>query len=193
MTDENHDLAVRILPYDSKSPEIFQKIHQFICDVIPFQIEVKHTGSTAVAGLGGKGFIDILIVAKKGHMRKVVELLESKGYRYNPEAGTVPEKLFVSGPYTYNERELHIHIHITFFGRKEHKDKLLFRDYLRHHSDEAKTYYDLKKQWSTKAGSDGSKYTELKTSYINKVLEKARGEFKDWMQLQTRKEVSTSF
>ena len=79
----------------------------------------------------------------------------------------------------YDKRELHIHIHITFFGSKEHKDKLLFRDYLRHHSDEAKTYYDLKKQWSTEAGPDGSKYAELKTSYINEVLEKARRELKD--------------
>ncbi len=179
MADENQDLAVKILPYDNKSPEIFQKIHQFICDVIPFQIEVEHIGSTAVAGLGGKGIIDILIVAKKGHMRKVVELLESEGYRYNPEAGTVLERLFVSGPYRYDKGELHMHIHITFFGSKEHKDKLLFRDYLRPHSDEAKTYYDLKKQWSTEAGPDGSKYAELKTSYINEVLEKARRELKD--------------
>jgi len=34
----------------------------------------------------------------------------------------------------------------------------------------------FKKQWSREAGSDGAKYIGLKTSYINEVLEKARGE-----------------
>lgn len=173
MRAKNRKLAVRIVSYDSKSPEIFEEIKQFICNIIPYQIEVEHIGSTAVVGLGGKGIIDILIITKQEYMRKIVELLESNGYRYNPQADT-PGRLFVSGPYRYNERELHIHIHITFSGSKEHKDKLLFRDYLRRYPDEAKTYYEFKKRWSREAGSDGSKYTEFKTSYINEVLEKAR-------------------
>lgn len=178
---KKQDLAVRIVPYDSKAPEIFEEIKQSICNIIPYQIKVEHIGSTAVVGLGGKGIIDVLIIAKQEYMRKIVELLESKGYNYNPQGSTIPERLFVSGPYKYNERELHIHIHITFFGSKEHKGKLLFRDYLRRHPDEAKICHELKKQWSMEAGSDGSKYTELKTSYINEVLEKARKEIEDWI------------
>jgi len=176
MVGENRDLAVRILPYDSKAPEIFEEIRRFICDVIPYQVEVEHIGSTAVPGLGGKGIIDILIITKKEYMQSIVEILESKGYKYNPQGGTPPERLFVSGPYKYHGKELHIHIHITFFGSKEHRDKLLFRDYLRKHPDEAKRYYELKKQWSKEAGPDGSKYTELKTQYIEEILEKAKKE-----------------
>ena len=166
--------AVRILPYDRKAPEIYDEIEKFIYSVIPYQVEVEHIGSTAIVGLGGKGIIDILIITNRAYMLKVVELLESKGYKHNPQAGTIPERLFVSGPYRYKERELHIHIHITFSGSKEHKDKLLFRDYLRRYPEEAETYFELKKKWSMEAGSDGSKYTELKASYINKVLKKAR-------------------
>lgn len=179
MTDEDRDLAVKISPYDIKAPEIFQEIKQSLYDVIPYQIEVEHIGSTAVAGLGGKGIIDILIIAKQEYMRKIVEVLKSEGYKYNPQAGTVPERLFVSGPYTYNERELHIHIHITFSGSKEQKDKLLFRDYLRRHPEEVEKYFELKKEWSREAGSDAGKYTELKTSYIQQVLEKARKALKN--------------
>jgi len=171
--------AIRILPYDSKAHEIFKGIKQFICNVIPYQVEVEHIGSTAVVGLGGKGIIDILIITSREYTLKIVKLLESKGYKHNPQAGTIPERLFVSGPYRYKERELHIHIHITFSGSKEHKDKLLFRDYLRRHPEESETYFELKKQWSTEAGLDGSKYTEFKASYINKVLEKARRETGD--------------
>jgi GrpB-like predicted nucleotidyltransferase (UPF0157 family) len=173
---EDRDLAVRILPYDGKAPEIFEQIKRFICNVVPYPVKVEHIGSTAVPGLGEKGIIDILIVTNRQNMTKVVEVLESKGYKHNAQTDTIPERLFVSGPYNYNERELHIHIHITFFGSKEHKDKLLFPDFLRRHPKEAENYFEFKKQSSREAGSDGAKYTELKTSYINEVLEKARRE-----------------
>lgn len=178
MADKNRNLSVKILPYDSKVPEIFDDIKRFICDLVPFLIEVEHVGSTAVVGLGGKEVVDILIITKQEHMRKIVELLESKGYKFNPEPGfgTFPERLFISGPYKYKEKELHVHFHITFFGSSEHKDKLLFRNYLRQRPEEVKRYYELKKRWGIEAGSDRPKYTELKTSYINEVLEKARKE-----------------
>lgn len=176
MADKEQKLAVKILPYDRKAPEIFDEIKQFICNIIPYPIEVEHIGSTAIPGLGGKGIIDTLIITKKQYMRKIVEILENKGYKYNSQAGTPPERLFISGLYKYKEKELHVHFHITFFGSSEHKDKLLFRNYLRQHPDEAKRYYENKKRWSIEAGSDRSKYTELKTSYINEVLENARKE-----------------
>jgi len=105
-------------------------------------------------------------------MLRIIEVLESRGFRYNPEP---PERLFVSGPFYYKGRELHIHIHITYFGREEQREKLLFRDYLRRHPEEARRYYELKKLWSKEA-ADGSEYTELKTRYIMEVLEKARKE-----------------
>ena len=176
MSEEDKDLAVKIVEYNNNAPLIFKKIKQFLLRIIPYKIEVEHIGSTAVKGLGGKGIIDILIVTKREYMQKIVELLESSRYKYNPDASTISEKLFVSGPYWYKEKDLHIHIHITFFESKEHKDKLLFRDYLRGHPEEAKTYYELKKKWSLEAVPDRPKYTELKSSYIRKVLDIAREE-----------------
>ena len=167
---------MKILPYDGRAPEIFEEVKRFICGVVPFEVEVEHIGSTAVSGLGGKGIIDVLVVTRKELMEKVVDILVSRGFRFNPEGGTPPERLFVSGPFNFRGEELHIHIHVTFFGSGEHKDKLLFRDYLRRRPEEAKRYLELKKRWSRMAGQDGSKYTELKTQYVKEVLEKARKE-----------------
>jgi len=175
MANEKRSLAVRIVPYDSKAPEIFEETKQFICNIIPYPVEIEHIGSTAVVGLGGKGIIDILIITKRQQqLAEIAEILRNNGFSHNPEAKHAEDRFFVSGPYRYNEKELHIHIHITFSGSKEHKDKLLFRSYLRRHPEETETYFELKKQWSMEAGSDGSKYTELKASYINEVLERAR-------------------
>jgi GrpB-like predicted nucleotidyltransferase (UPF0157 family) len=174
MPTKTQNLAVKIIPYDDKAPAIFGKIKQSICNIIPYKFEIEHIGSTSVVGLGGKGIIDVLIITGQEYMRKIVDLLVASGYKYNPEAINIEEKPFVSGPFKYNENELHIHIHITFHGSKYHKNMLLFRDYLREHPEEAKTYYALKKQWSIEAGLDRYKYTKLKTQYVNQVLEKAR-------------------
>lgn len=171
---KDKNLAVRMLPYNNKVPEIFEEIKQFIRNAVPYEVEVEHVGSTAVVGLGGKGIIDILVITNWGQQSaEAAEILRNKGFDHNPNVKHAADRFFVSGQYRYNEKELHIHIHITFSGSKEHKDKLLFRDYLRRHPEEAETYFELKKQWSMEAGSVASRYTELKTSYIYKVLEKA--------------------
>jgi GrpB-like predicted nucleotidyltransferase (UPF0157 family) len=172
--DYNKDLAMKIFKYNNEAPLIFTNIKQFLFETIPHKIEVEHIGSTAVPGLGGKGIIDILVVTEKDCMKKTVELLVSEGYNFNPEVSTNPDKPFVSGSYKYNNKNLHIHIHITFKGSNENKDLISFRDYLRRNPEEAKNYYKLKKRLILEAGSDRPKYTELKTSYINEVLDKAR-------------------
>lgn len=176
MKEKNKETSVKISDYNSNAPLIFKRIKQYLVDTIPYKIEVEHIGSTAVPGLGGKGIIDILIVIEKEFMKKTVESLVLEGYNFNPEVSTNPDKPFVSGLYKYNDKNLHIHIHITFKDSNENKDLISFRNYLRRHSEEAKYYYKLKKKWSIEAGSDRPKYTELKTTYINEVLEKVKRE-----------------
>lgn len=172
---QHDDPAVKIVPYDRASPKIFGRLREHLAKVIPHKVQIEHAGSTAIVGLGGKGIIDILIVTEKEFMDKTMEMLEADGYRPYPEPIS-EERLFASGTFKYQGREVKVHIHMTFSGSSEHKNKLLFRDYLRAHPDEAKNYYDLKKQWSIKAGPDRPKYSELKTSFINRMLKKAREE-----------------
>ncbi len=170
------DSHLKIVPYDDEYPRIFSEIKEFIHSIIPFEIRIEHIGSTAVPGLGGRRIIDILIITEREYMQKVVELLEARGFKYNPQASTLPEKLFVSGPYRYKGEKLHVHIHVTFQGSREHEEKLLFRDYLRRNPTEAKRYYEFKKLWMEKAGSNLSKYREYKAAYIKVILEKAKEE-----------------
>ena len=85
MVRENQKLAVNIVPYDSHAPEIFQSVKQSSSNIIPYEIEIEHVGSTAVVGLGGKGVIDILIIAKREYISKIIELLKANGYKHNPQ------------------------------------------------------------------------------------------------------------
>lgn len=59
---------MKVIPYSSKYPQIFQAIKGHILDLIPYKIEVEHIGSTAVSGLGGRNIIDILILTKREHL-----------------------------------------------------------------------------------------------------------------------------
>jgi GrpB-like predicted nucleotidyltransferase (UPF0157 family) len=180
MSDKEQASAIEISAYDPKAPSKFEKLKEFLLDLTPYPIEVEHIGSSAVVGLGGKRVIDTLVIVEENVMREIVTLLESKGYKFNPEQGfgIHPERFFISGPFIYEGEEIHVHYHITFPGSNEHRDKLLFRDHLRRHPIEAKTYYNLKKDWSVEAGPDKMRFAELKTPYITEVLERAREENK---------------
>ena len=174
MLREN-DPHLAIVPYNDENSKIFERLKQYLCEVIPYEIEVEHIGSTSVPGLGGRDVIDVLILIEKGLMSRVVSLLESKGFRYNPSASNPYEKLFLSGQYKYeSNKEKHVHIHVTYPGSIEHREKVLFRDYLKRNPKEAKKYYEFKKKCMREANSNPSKYRELKDSYIKAILERAR-------------------
>jgi len=162
------DPHLKIVPYSSNYPQIFQAIKGYILNLIPYKIEVEHIGSAAVPGLGGRSIIDILILTEREQLEETAKLLEDEGFKRNPQSSS-EEKLFLSGPFKYNEERIHVHIHITFPGSQEHIEKILFRDYLIKHPDEAEKYYKLKEQWMQHA-KNIDKYRELKAPYINEVL-----------------------
>jgi len=169
------DPHLRIKPYNPEYSKIFEEIKRFIRQIIPYKIEIEHVGSTAVPGLGGREIIDVLLVADKENLEGIAYLLKNEGFRLNPQ-NVSEERIFVSGPFNYKGKEMHVHFHITFSGSNEHKEILLFRDYLKKHPDEARKYYELKKKWMQKAKTNAKKYAEFKEPFIQKILEKAREE-----------------
>lgn len=53
-------------------------------------------------------------------------------------------------------------------------ERLLFRDYLRQHPDEAARYAQLKRQVAKRFSRDREAYTASKAEYIESVMQKAR-------------------
>jgi GrpB-like predicted nucleotidyltransferase (UPF0157 family) len=97
--------------------------------------------------------------------------LESLGYAYwrdNPD----PQRMFfVKGLPPNSPRTHHLHMvepdSILW-------QRLLFRDYLRQHPDEAKNYGQLKRQLANRFTSDREAYTQGKTEYIQSIMEKVQ-------------------
>ncbi|MFM2303534.1 MAG: hypothetical protein RLZZ135_943 [Cyanobacteriota bacterium] len=138
-----------------------------------FITRIEHFGSTAVPGLAAKPIIDLLIGVRSLFTAKqlVISPLESLGYAYwrdNPD----PQRMFfVKGLPPNSPRTHHIHMvepdSILW-------ERLLFRDYLRQHPDEAKNYAQLKRQLANRFANNREAYTQGKTKYIQSIMKKVR-------------------
>lgn len=167
---------IKLVPYDPTWPmqyaaEIARVLAALPGDLI---IAVEHFGSTAISGLPAKPIIDILIAARSvGEARAVaVGRLDSLGYAFWPDNPKTDRLFFVKGLPPSAPQRTH-HIHMTEIDG-EMWQRLIFRDYLRAHPDEAARYAALKHDLATRHSQDREAYTDAKSDYVDGVLAKAR-------------------
>ncbi len=135
-------------------------------------IAIEHVGSTSVSGLSAKPVIDILAgVTELEDAEACIGALEGIGYEYVPEYEVeIPERrYFRKGP---SERRTH-HLHVVEMAGGFWEETLLFRDYLREHSQTAKEYAALKRRLADTHAHDRAAYTEAKAPFIQAVLGQA--------------------
>jgi GrpB-like predicted nucleotidyltransferase (UPF0157 family) len=161
--------AVAIRKYDMHMLLLFKQEKQRLRRLLG-QVGIYHVGSTAVPGLGGKNFVDILVVARsKKRALELKRTLIVAGYLYRP-AGSGPERIFFrKGP-----KSRRFHLHLTWRGTSERREKLLFRDYMRKHPAAAARYYVLKLRAAKKAGSERLKYRDMKAAFIKRIVRHAK-------------------
>lgn len=130
---------------------------------------VEHVGSTAVKGLAAKPVIDLQIsvpdVDDEAAYRPALEAFglvlrarESDHRFFRPPAGKPRD----------------VHVHVCTQGSDWEQDHLLFRDYLRTHSDTAAAYMQLKRNLAGQVGHDRLAYNEGKATFIQQVIKRAR-------------------
>lgn len=134
---------------------------------------IEHFGSTAVPALAAKPVIDLLVGARSLTEAKQVAVsqLEHLGYVYWFENPDPQRMFFVKGLPPNSPRTHHIHMVEPDSVLWE---RLLFRDYLRKHSDEAARYAQLKYHLAQRFSNDREAYTMSKAEYIESVMQKAR-------------------
>ena len=168
-----------ITKYVSKWVRLFEQEAAKIRAVLAQDLitRIEHFGSTAVPGLAAKPIIDLLVGVRSLAQAKQVAIsqLESLGYAYwfdNPDSQRM---FFVKGLPPNSPRTHHIHMiepdSILW-------ERLLFRDYLCQHSDEAANYAELKYSLAQRFSADREAYTAGKAQYIELVMQKARKQSK---------------
>jgi len=166
--------SVRLVDYDPQWPILYQEEKASILSLIgDFVVDIQHIGSTAVPGLGAKPIIDIMVAIRRlALIEECFQPLQTIGYEYRGEYGIPGRYFFRKPPGDPGARTHHLHMverESDFWERH-----ILFRDSLRAHPEEAQQYYQLKRELAAKFASDRDAYTEMKTSFIESVVNKAR-------------------
>jgi GrpB-like predicted nucleotidyltransferase (UPF0157 family) len=166
-----------ICEYDPNWVLLYKKEKEKLLHILGDKIKhIEHVGSTSVPSLGAKPIIDILIGVKTlGIADQCIPILVKQGYRYvKKHEKTLPMRRYFTKGSKPGRRTHHIHmVEVTssFF-----QDHLLFRNYLRNHTDAAREYYLLKKDLEKKFKFEREKYTDAKAGFVQSILEKAKKE-----------------
>jgi len=166
--------SYRIVPPDPGWPIVAsQEIKSIVGALKPDPHQVVHIGSTAVPGLGAKPIIDLMLGIPEfdaaQNNQKHIKLLEQIGYEYK---GT---QTILGTYYIRKAFPRRFNLHMTELGGSFWIDHLLFRNYLRSHSEAARQYEDLKRNLLERLGPDPDKqaYNDGKGDFISTILEKA--------------------
>ncbi len=177
---------IALVEYDPRWPGLFAEEASHIRAALgeDLTVEIEHFGSTAVPGLAAKPVIDMLVAVRslQEARQHAIPALEAMGYAYWPDDPAPDRLFFVKGLPPNGPRTHHIHMieRETFRDPKNPAflfwDRLLFRDYLRGHPDEAQRYEALKRDLAARFSEDREAYTEGKTEYVYGVMQKARNQ-----------------
>lgn len=164
--------TIEIVPYRESWPREFASLAAPLRAVLLDRAErIDHIGSTSVPGLAGKDRIDIQVsVGAAADFSTVRSRLEKLGYT---EASQIlKDHIPPGGPFDESEWEKRFfrppigqrstNLHIRIAGKANQRYALLFRDYLREHSQIAAAYAEVKRKLSSCHGIESDSYCDIK-------------------------------
>ena len=132
-------------------------------------IKIEHIGSTSVIGLASKPIIDIdIVIDSYDVFPDIVKGLNKLGYTHNGDQGIKDREAF---KYKTTQFMTH-HLYVCPKDSLELKKHILFRDYLRSHSDALNEYESIKVKAALEYPHDIDGYLDMKGLYILKIYKK---------------------
>jgi len=167
---------IYLVEYDPGWPEMYRAEAERVRSILPAGLvsAIEHFGSTAIPGLAAKPIIDILVAVRSvPEAREVaVSRMESLGYTFWADNPKRDRLFFVKGLPPRAPHRTH-HVHMTEPG-SEMWGRLLFRDYLRMHPEEAARYGALKFELMERYRDNREAYTDAKSAYVEEIMSLAR-------------------
>ncbi len=142
--------------------------------VVPFLnelvVSVEHVGSTSIPGVAAKPIIDIDVVVRSTEdVPRAIGRLSVLGYTHLGDLGIAGREAFESPKGSPRH-----HLYVCTFNSRELRRHTIFRDYLRSHPKEARRYSELKKSLAAGYRNNREAYTEAKTDFVERALERAQ-------------------
>ena len=159
---------VVVLPYDEQWKQDFLMIKDELTSALgQLAIRIEHIGSTSVAGLSAKPFIDIDVVIKDYTVfEDVVSALGEIGYQHSGDLGIVGREAF---NYEGKDHLRKHHLYVCPADSPELKRHIAFRDYLRTHPEAVREYSRIKEEGAKQYPYDIERYIEHKSPFIEKI------------------------
>ncbi|MFB2606752.1 GrpB family protein [Rhizobium phaseoli] len=166
MTPHN---PVELVPYDPQWPAHFQRIRNRLFTWLPQALFIDHIGSTSVPGLAAKPKIDLDVVAISDEvLPAAIDAVSAADFVFHGDRG---EKRWA---FTRDHHGYGFKLYLCGPANRAHRERLLFRDYLRNHPQRATAYAELKRRLAAEAGNDWDFYTGGKTAFVSETLRLAR-------------------
>jgi GrpB-like predicted nucleotidyltransferase (UPF0157 family) len=134
------------------------------------RLRVEHVGSSSVPGLGGKGYVDLVVLYPDGALDAAKDVLAALGFQRqrgrDPWPETRPLRL---GQVEHAGRSYPVNAHVVAASAGEVAELLTFRDRLR--ADPAlQRAYEAEKRDLAGGVLDGVDYAEKKSGFVRRVL-----------------------
>lgn len=166
------DKKVVLAPYDEdwsvEAQRIITKLYEVLKEEI---VDAQPMGSTAIKGIVAKPLIDIALgVRSLIDIKNKLDLLQINGFIFRPRTETENHLLFaVRDPL----RQIDTHyIHTVVYGSIEWREYLYFRYTLNRDESLRKDYERLKINLAQQFSEDRTAYTQGKSEFIRRVLDK---------------------
>lgn len=163
-------------PYNPQFSDIFLHEKKRLLESLSFTPRIEHLGSTAIKDLGGKGIIDMYLVAEPENIENAKEEVSQAGYDARPNEGNEHRYVFVRDADNQFGNKQRYHLHLCSSESEDFKNSLIFCKYLQHHQEVAKEYAKIKQRAAEEAEQSKDKYLAIKGPYIQKVMDLATSE-----------------
>ena len=164
------DSTIYLAPYDPAWASMFVQQAKRIRQALGVRVLLlEHAGSTSVPNLSAKPVIDmILAVADSADEPAYAALLETYGYVLRIREPDWFEHRLLKAP------DIDANLHVFSWGCPEIDRMLMFRDWLRTHTDDRDLYEATKHELAARTWKYVQNYADAKSEVVNEILSRAR-------------------
>lgn len=165
---QRQDAQVR--DWDPSALAVFDFVRSRIAAVLP-TTTVEHIGSSAVPGLPGKGYVDVMVLpATEDAIAPVAHQLLRLGLQ--PARGSRPARPFCVGAVDDHSQVTNLHVHVIVAGSDEARAQHGLAQALRHDPALREQYAAIKQQAVDSGATDPAEYSMRKIHWVLVTLER---------------------
>ncbi|WP_434711806.1 GrpB family protein [Rhizobium sp. YTUHZ045] len=159
--------AIKVVDYDTSWPLLFAAISAEVSVLLGDLVQsIDHIGSTSVPGLAAKPKIDLdVVVVSDDALPAAIELVRAADFTFHGDPHGDGRWVF-----TRNREACGYRLYVCPPDNPVHRQRILFRNYLRDHPAKAKAYADLKRRLAAEADGDWDFYTGGKTEFVEETM-----------------------